>query len=253
MLLTANPPLQQTGRASRLLARAATGCGRQLSGIVVRQRDSGAPTRSFMKLCRVLVSCVLVGSVLVLPGCFLVLRSGDSTVAENLELSLRASTGYYAGEDISFELFFNSTDGPVWPSGRAIRITANGEICSPPRDWSLAERFGTVDREYNYGYRRCSLWHMSPRRLAEWLGGPGRYSIQVSVGPASSNAVVIECMPDGSAQIIEVGIAPHGAASLSYCLTSACSRRTAALRRPRRRDSDRGLRMNGRVVRQAWT
>jgi len=32
-----NKPLQQTGRTSRLLTRAATGCGRQLSGKVVRR------------------------------------------------------------------------------------------------------------------------------------------------------------------------------------------------------------------------
>ena len=39
-----NPPLQQTGRRSRLETCLATACGRQLSGIVVRRTESHART-----------------------------------------------------------------------------------------------------------------------------------------------------------------------------------------------------------------
>ena len=147
--------------------------------------------------------------LLLLAGCFMATRSLDSTVADNLQLSLYASTGYYSTDNVSFELFFNSSGDRVWPGGREIAITANDVPLAAPRSWSIWERFGPVSREVNYGYRRCSLWHLSHARLAEWLGGPGRYSVRVQVGPAASNEVVLEYESTDHVTIVSPGKSPR--------------------------------------------
>ena len=120
-------------------------------------------------------------------------------------MSLGVSTGYYS-ENVSFELSYSSVDQSIWPGGREIVITANGHPLPSPRSWSLYGRFGIVYGKTDGGYPRCSLWHLSPTRLAAWLGGPGRYSIQVAIGPVNSNPVVVECLSDGRVEIIDAGV-----------------------------------------------
>lgn len=167
------------------------------------ERAGACMTRATL-LRHLMVGFVLAASLLSSPGCCLVRRSSDATLAKNLVLSLRVSTGYYS-ENISFELFYSSVDKMIWPGGRKIIVTANGRPLASPTSWSLFQRFGDVYPETRLGYRRRSLWHMSPTRLAAWLGGPGRYSIQVSIGPVNSNSVVVECLSDGRVEIIEAG------------------------------------------------
>jgi len=147
--------------------------------------------------------------LLLFGGCFMVTRSLDSTVASNLQLSLYSSTGYFSPDDVSFELFLNSAGNTVWPGGREIVVTANDAPLVAPRSWTIWERFMPVSRETNYGYRRCYLWHLSHARLAEWLGGPGRYSVRVHVGPAVSNEVVLECESSNHVALVSPGKTPR--------------------------------------------
>lgn len=165
---------------------------------------------------------VLAASVLSSSGCCMGMRSSDAALSESLQLWLRASTGYYSSDTVSFELFYNSADKSICPGGRRIVVTANGNRLPDPRSWSLTDRFAPVHRETRRGYRRCLLWHMSPSRLSAWLGGSGRYSIQVRVGPVATNSVDVECMPDGRVEILDAGGAPCGAHMLSSCPTGPC-------------------------------
>jgi hypothetical protein len=153
-----------------------------------------------------------VGLLLVLvSGCssLSLIPSSNAALARNLRKKLRASTGHYSPDRISFELFLGSEREAVSLAGRAITVTANDAPIEAPRDWSLAMRLGVIQHSENYAYDYCALWHMLPSRVTEWLGGPGTYSVRVSIGPAQSNEVVLDCTPEGEVAIVSEGEAPY--------------------------------------------
>ena len=149
--------------------------------------------------------------LLLFSGCanMSLLPSVDAELCADLRLHLRAGTGATSPELTRFELFLSSVGEPVNLAWRSIRVTANGQLLESPREWSLAMRLGVITRFRHSAYDYRALWYMRPEHLVSWLGGPGRYAIQVAIGPVHSNEVVIECTSQNEVIIVEAGAAPE--------------------------------------------
>ena len=97
-------------------------------------------------------------------------------------------------DKVSFAIERSAVGASVRPGRRDIVLRANGRILPPPRVW--AQRM--VARRIPAGSSSTSFWHHRPAETAAWLGGPGSYRLTASLGPVTSNALVVEVGEDGA-------------------------------------------------------
>lgn len=126
-------------------------------------------------------------------------RSSDALLEDHLVITLRVTPPTGDSRTTSFRVDLDTTGPKIWPGHRPIVITDGNRVLNAPREWG----FAVLHDHVLPGRGRAFLWHLDSNELFAWLGGWGEHTLQVSIGPVSSNTVAFRFHEGGVVEVLE--------------------------------------------------
>ncbi len=120
--------------------------------------------------------------------------SSDAELARHLRLELRGGSEAMYPQRVSFAVKRTAAGRSIFLGDRDAVFRANGIIIPTPHGGCSAcarERLagGSSDESY---------YHLSAAEVLQWLGGPGSWRLTASLGPVTSNELLVH-ISDGGA------------------------------------------------------
>lgn len=128
------------------------------------------------------IAPLLAGIAAVLAAC----SSSDSDLAAHLRLELGGTAGWTVPTRTSFALTATAAGAPVRLGRYPAVLTCGNRVLSVDV-LAGAAKPRRIGRELSITW----FWHLTEPELGRWLGGPGTYTLRATIGPVTSEPLVV--------------------------------------------------------------